>query len=246
MAGVKFEAHYQLFQFTPLREGRPARFPRFPFGLRYFNSRPSARGDAYKVRATQDAINFNSRPSARGDQIMDYTEDAEHISIHAPPRGATSSERQTTSGLHFNSRPSARGDRIPVDTHSIEKDFNSRPSARGDAAKLFQFFRDAQFQFTPLREGRHGVISWMKLASYFNSRPSARGDRARGKRVGGIRISIHAPPRGATFTAFVGDTGISFQFTPLREGRPWHPHGAAGNAEISIHAPPRGATEIES
>ena len=35
-------------------------------------------------------------------------------------------------------------------------------------------------------------------------------------------ISIHAPPRGATFFFTPPFTRISFQFTPLREGRLFH------------------------
>ena len=34
----------------------------------------------------------------------------------------------------------------------------------------------AAFQFTPLREGRPGVLNRRKYQLYFNSRPSARGD----------------------------------------------------------------------
>ena len=55
------------------------------------------------------------------------------------------------------------------------------------------------FQFTPLREGRRGV--------YRISAPSR-------------QISIHAPPRGATFIRDNCACQRGFQFTPLREGRP--------------------------
>ena len=59
--------HYVLFQFTPLREGRHV--PRVGRDAEdYFNSRPSARGDLKKEVDLLDVI----------------------ISIHAPPRGATS------------------------------------------------------------------------------------------------------------------------------------------------------------
>ena len=78
---------------------------------------------------------------------------------------------------------------------------------------------------------------------YFNSRPSARGDVHRDcKRMRGVRISIHAPPRGATRESVAQRVGVNdfnsrpsargdgagatatyqrdvFQFTPLREGR---------------------------
>ena len=60
-----------------------------------------------------------------------------------------------------------------------------------------------------------------RLFPDFNSRPSARGDDAVGKAAGlALRISIHAPPRGATLAAA----------------------GGSGGSGISIHAPPRGAT----
>ena len=62
------------FQFTPLREGRPAAHIKRR-RISYFNSRPSARGDLpIPVAAIQNQT----------------------ISIHAPPRGATS--RSSASG----------------------------------------------------------------------------------------------------------------------------------------------------
>ena len=78
-----------IFQFTPLREGRLGVLPETKRLIFYFNSRPSARGDAVRVHQRQRAEHFNSRPSARSD--IDISEDApkEAISIHAPPRGAT-------------------------------------------------------------------------------------------------------------------------------------------------------------
>ena len=57
----------RIFQFTPLREGRP---PLLCLGVRC-------------------SCNFNSRPSARGDQRIKRYRLLCGISIHAPPRGAT-------------------------------------------------------------------------------------------------------------------------------------------------------------
>ena len=57
----------EIFQFTPLREGRR-----------------QSRRLAYPTW-----IYFNSRPSARGDLTIDYVSGIIPISIHAPPRGAT-------------------------------------------------------------------------------------------------------------------------------------------------------------
>ena len=56
----------------------------------------------------------------------------EHISIHAPPRGATNFFERRKSMENFNSRPSARGDNNPACWLANGK----------------------KFQFTPLREGR--------------------------------------------------------------------------------------------
>ena len=64
---------------------------------RNFNSRPSARGDCPVAINFAKARNFNSRPSARGDAIEARSRSGYAISIHAPPRGATSSSVGVTS-----------------------------------------------------------------------------------------------------------------------------------------------------
>ena len=62
------------------------------------------------------------------------------ISIHAPPRGATSTTAPVARRLgHFNSRPSARGDETFKCLRFRREDFNSRPSARGDAITMRTF-----------------------------------------------------------------------------------------------------------
>ena len=191
------------FQFTPLREGRPA-------------------APCFAVVIVSD---FNSRPSARGDAI-EFVEGYQVI--------------------YFNSRPSARGDSMSSSSPSSVSDFNSRPSARGDFEVEICPFEAVQFQFTPLREGRlvHGVCwgYWNLISIHapprgatkragavfhagrdFNSRPSARGDAARDRFFERLTISIHAPPRGATRSPGERRCTASFQFTPLREGRPFFP-----------------------
>ena len=57
-----------------------------------------------------------------------------------------------------------------------------------------------------------------------------------------IPISIHAPPRGATIALSTASRVQSFQFTPLREGRHRRHASRQPRDVISIHAPPRGAT----
>ena len=85
--------------------------------------------------------------------------------------------------------------------------FNSRPSARGDDR----------------------AAADVRRSVYFNSRPSARGDSARTPGRSREPISIHAPPRGATYIRRRSGSLSEFQFTPLREGRrTWSPEENKG------------------
>ena len=102
--------------------------------------------------------------------------------------------------LQFQFTPLREGRRHTEVEMEVHSNFNSRPSARGDRRSPFTLPTKIQFQFTPLREGR----------------PSAR------VHADFRRISIHAPPRGAT-------KGV------MDEPR---------SRMISIHAPPRGATRV--
>ena len=122
--------------------------------------------------------------------------------------------------------------------------FNSRPSARGDDVAQFQHIRPEISIHAPPRGATCASRRAKNCPANFNSRPSARGDEALANGEIVRIISIHAPPRGATCTAWRGAIPATFQFTPLREGRPpAQPHGR--DQRISIHAPPRGATIAE-
>ena len=166
-------------------------------------------------------MHFNSRPSARGDTLLALWRFSVHISIHAPPRGATMpSCLHASSRPYFNSRPSARGDEgVTPDGQTLEISIHAPP--RGATVSWWGAGMKAIiFQFTPLREGRRDCDEAGGHVGHFNSRPSARGDATwrRGER--NLCISIHAPPRGATGKR-------------AEHGR---------RQDISIHAPPRGAT----
>ena len=187
--------------------------------------------------------NFNSRPSARGDAAEEARDAWNAISIHAPPRGATSVFWHCALiTYYFNSRPSARGDvelsaitGLPyISIHAPPRgatenknaflagiDISIHAPPRG-ATWSFPPSRDyPTFQFTPLREGRLKTQEFHAMAA----------------------ISIHAPPRGATLAALAGRRlALLFQFTPLREGRQIVPPPTCRTSSISIHAPPRGAT----
>ena len=87
---------------------------------------------------------------------------------------------------------------MPVKRNKFRKNFNSRPSARGDVGIAAEMQKIDKFQFTPLREGRH-------------LRQPERGDTH--------RISIHAPPRGATARlASVRNDAPNFNSRPSARG----------------------------
>ena len=142
------------------------------------------------------------------------------ISIHAPPRGATTRHSAGRWCRHFNSRPSARGDCLVAINFAKPRNFNSRPSARGDSFGAISAIV-CKFQFTPLREGRPYCDDEMKYVFLISIHAPPRGATVHGVCWGYWNlISIHAPPRGAT-VRLIHQSGLRlFQFTPLREGRP--------------------------
>ena len=102
----------------------------------------------------------------------------------------------------------------------VVKNFNSRPSARGDMLKA-EFLRARIISIHAPPRGATRVAALEGGVGYFNSRPSARGDKPEVRTTAPfISISIHAPPRGATRYRHIQITlRLTFQFTPLREGR---------------------------
>ena len=145
-----------LFQFTPLREGRPTR----------------------RVKRL-DGILFQFTPLREGRQFQQFKATFQGISIHAPPRGATRRANQRNGQHHFNSRPSARGDALaPLFVVFVAISIHAPP--RGATCAASTRITASRFQFTPLREGRRGAFCHNRIALHFNSRPSARGDSAGG------------------------------------------------------------------
>ena len=166
-----------IFQFTPLREGRRNHATCEAGKKRYFNSRPSARGDLPSViypfsvlvisihapprGATQRKASrmphrryFNSRPSARGDIGTDGTIKTKLISIHAPPRGATDFQKNRKKIKKFQFTPLREGRLrcFPKSCTSCRFQFTPLREGRRNIGG-FPPFRNS-FQFTPLREGR--------------------------------------------------------------------------------------------
>ena len=149
------------FQFTPLREGRRILFP--PTVLfSNFNSRPSARGDTRNRRHCWQWQRFQFTPLREGRRAAAAQSSAAiNISIHAPPRGATSDAGRSLQSSNISIHAPPRGAtitcerRYPISNISIHAPprgatlygtqfeelhvhFNSRPSARGDGCRLWQ------------------------------------------------------------------------------------------------------------
>ena len=100
----------------------------------YFNSRPSARGDAYQLSRSFAGSLFQFTPLREGRL---------HRRSSRKPSG------------DFNSRPSARGDRMTFVRASSSTSFQFTPLREGrqydDGTRVLKSYL---FQFTPLREGR--------------------------------------------------------------------------------------------
>ena len=153
------EGKLYIFQFTPLREGRPFQLTHIELAAP-FQFTPLREG-----RPTRKTACTCITP----------------ISIHAPPRGATlCGTSRVRAVIHFNSRPSARGDSGGAEACSCRSHFNSRPSARGDGAGRHHLRRGDYFNSRPSARGDPvGHVLRAVDAHDFNSRPSARGDLRR-------------------------------------------------------------------
>ena len=135
-ASISRTTHFATFQFTPLREGRPERRDA-AVHVRGFQFTPLREGRLEPGEEEAVPAQFQFTPLREGrPQSHTDTPSNSSISIHAPPRGATS----PAAGKMW-----------------LSAYFNSRPSARGDLS-LAELVVSAGFQFTPLREGRQQKI----------------------------------------------------------------------------------------
>ena len=155
-------AKKQLFQFTPLREGRRECALLRWWGRISIHAPPrGATPPATRVRRA-GRISIHAPPRGATGIMRLVKQGKQVISIHAPPRGATMTRSAGTRlSSYFNSRPSARGDNYRRIRGRRSFHFNSRPSARGDHLRLRQY----------------------RAENHFNSRPSARGDKKSQKKM---------------------------------------------------------------
>ena len=100
---------YELFQFTPLREGRQNADGRL-CKAQYFNSRPSARGDDGPRLCQNLPIVISIHAPPRGaTPLPEDDAPRQRISIHAPPRGATGDEAEPSPEVIISIHAPPRG-----------------------------------------------------------------------------------------------------------------------------------------
>ena len=105
-----------LFQFTPLREGRPMTQATLYIGLNISIHAPPRGATGRDPAEKRQTMTFQFTPLREGRRCA-----GSHV------RGRT----------YFNSRPSARGDDGDVERRGAVPHFNSRPSARGDGGAVY-------------------------------------------------------------------------------------------------------------
>ena len=100
-----------------------------------------------------------------------------------------------------------------------------------------------RFQSTLPREERPSLYLLGAHLHNFNPRSHERSDSQQSELITMLRISIHAPTRGATHSMARITPIHTFQSTLPREERLTTLFQNTGSSSISIHAPTRGATK---
>ena len=188
-----------LFQFTPLREGRLSVEREGRKSQRISIHAPPRGATQRRTRGTQVAENFNSRPSARGDRLAAC---------------------RVSGSTNFNSRPSARGDSFSSSERRFKAfQFTPLREGRRERAEFAEFARPISIHAPPRGATGTRRICGIRSAN-FNSRPSARGDVVRPCDCNIARFQFTPLREGRRGLRRISASGWIFQFTPLREGRP--------------------------
>ena len=145
----------------------------------YFNPRPREGGRRPLVLREISIDEFQSTPPRGGATAMEDNKPADTwISIHAPARGGDAAYQLKIDALEISIHAPARGgDTSAADRSFTSRNFNPRPREGGRP---------------PWRS------SGPSRAHNFNPRPREGGDIDKPPCYVWVRISIHAPARGAT------------------------------------------------
>ena len=208
------------------REGSDGRL-RPPTGMhRNFNPRSREGSDLNMSTWTFPKTLFQST-LPRGERRLQlrFSRWGIRISIHAPARGATTTTwqpRQTSYNFNPRSREGSDHDRGRCEGNG--DDFNPRSREGSDKA-------------------------WANLTNdelHFNPRSREGSDSASLKVISPLKISIHAPARGATFSLRNNFRGWNISIHAPARGATRQVGTCRRYHCISIHAPARGATITEA
>ncbi len=206
-----------------------------------------ARGATYNKTRSQRIENVSIHAPARGaTRSSNQMVHKAFVSIHAPARGATlkppSLLLRTLVSIHAPARgatmPHSPKDALPSQFQST----HPRGVRRYDPAQ--PGVQQNQFQSTHPRGVRHFTPTRYPLVIRVSIHAPARGATCRYSLVDFLRIvSIHAPARGATYCKdWQIAKELGFQSTHPRGVRPGQFIRMLSEYSVSIHAPARGAT----
>ena len=188
----------------------------------YFNSRPREGGDGLASRFTVRIFisihapakgatgllqvgnrstlpYFNSRPREGGDSpLLDLAGDAVIFQFTPPRRGRRTARTARMLSKLFQFTPPRRG-RPSFASSTVKKiNISIHAPAKGATHGEHRVKGHPGFQFTPPRRGRrHDPVQTLRRL-HFNSRPREGGDHYFSPPPFRLRISIHAPAKGAT------------------------------------------------
>ena len=134
------------------------------------------------------ATRFYPRPCSQG-----------KVSIHAPARGATERGISVDGTLEVSIHAPARGATCSRAGHTQDGGVSIHAPARGATGERFELLNGNAFQFTRPRGARLRASTRPKPNARFNSRAREGRDTGRAFPTQSLRVSIHAPARGATF-----------------------------------------------
>ena len=166
------------------------------------------------------------------------------VSIHAPTRGATLPVQPGRRGNRVSIHAPTRGaTSAPVVWILPVRRFNPRPHAGGDLSFALLKMGSIMFQSTPPRGGRprSSSSSWMNIRVSIHA--PTRGATAPRSSLSKRSLFQSTPPRGGRLGIFPASLTVSmFQSTPPRGGRHTVHRVTTVDLLVSIHAPTRGAT----
>ena len=208
-----------------------------------FNPRFRTGSDLSGLYLSIGISRFNPRSRTGSDVVSIVPEDMTRVSIHAPARGATLSAYASATGVTFQSTL-PHGERpAPVSVVSWYINFNPRSRTGSDLPREADRGRPMGFQSTL----PHGERLFWSVRSmhhhYFNPRSRTGSDDIPMTTINELKISIHAPARGATPNPFSPAPWITISIHAPARGATMQPKSASAGQSISIHAPARGATD---